>query len=97
MVADEVSLFETLERMKADLAVVDLSLTRRNGLELIRRLRREFPQVKLIAISVHDEPSVELGALRAGADAFVPKGLISAHLIEAIDAALKKLPTDLSS
>ena len=43
MVADEQSLFETVERMRVDLAVVDLSLTRKDGLRVINRLRLRFP------------------------------------------------------
>jgi two-component system secretion response regulator SsrB len=88
MVADELSLFEAIERMKADLAVVDLSLTRGNGLKLISQLRLRFPDVKLIAISVHDEPSVGRAALQAGADNFVVKRAIATDLIPAVDAAL---------
>ena len=45
MVADERSLFEVAERMRVDLAVVDLSLTRRDGLKLLSRLRRRFPHM----------------------------------------------------
>jgi two-component system secretion response regulator SsrB len=88
MVADELSLFEAIERMKADLAVVDLSLTRGNGLKLISQLRLRFPNLKLIAISVHDEPSVGRAAVQAGADNFVVKRAIATDLIPAVDAAL---------
>lgn len=88
MVSDELSLFEAVGRMGVDLAVVDLSLTRGNGFELISRLHGKFPDVKLIAVSVHEEPSVARGALRAGADQFVPKRFLSTRLIPAVDAAL---------
>lgn len=88
MVADEQSLFETAERMQVDLAVVDLSLTRRDGLRLVTRLRRRFPDLKLIAISVHGEASVGQAALEAGADGFVPKSAIATELIRAVDTAL---------
>ena len=88
MVADEQSLFETVDRMRVELAVVDVSLTRGTGLTMIRRLREQFPDLKLIVISVHDEPSVCKAALQAGANAFVPKSAIATDLIAAVDAAL---------
>lgn len=88
MVADEQSLFETVDRMPVDLAVVDLSLTRKDGLGVINRLRVRFPKLKLIAISVHDEPSVGHAALQAGADGFVPKPALATDLVLAVEAAL---------
>ena len=96
MVADERSLFEVAERMRVDLAVVDLSLTRRDGLKLLSRLRRRFPHMGLIAISVHDETSVGQAALEAGADGFVPKRAIATELVPAINSALagRQQPTD---
>jgi len=88
MVADEKSLFETVERMRVDLAVVDLSLSRKDGLGLVSRLHLRFPGLKLIAISVHDEPSVARAAVQAGASTFVPKRAIATELVPAVEAAL---------
>src|SRR6188508_2132958 len=51
-VADEVSLFESERRLQSDLTVVDISLARGNGLELVRRLRSRFPEMKLIVVSL---------------------------------------------
>ena len=50
------------------------------------RLRSRCPQLKLIVLSVHDEPSVCRSALEAGADAFVLKRAIATDLLPAIDA-----------
>ncbi|AXA44282.1 Response regulator receiver domain family protein (plasmid) [Rhizobium leguminosarum] len=88
MVADEKSLFETIERMPVDLAVVDLSLTRKDGIKVIKRLRLQFPGLKLIAISVSDEPSVGRATMRAGANGFVPKRTIAMELFPAVEAVL---------
>ncbi|WP_431324965.1 response regulator [Rhizobium sp. YTU87027] len=88
MVADEPSLFTTIDRMRVELAVVDISISHGNGSNIISRLREQFCDLKLIAISVHDEPSVRRAVLRAGADAFVLKRAIATDLIPALDAAL---------
>ena len=88
MVADEVSLFESARRLQNDLAVVDLALSRGNGLELVRRLRSRFPEMKLIIISVHDQSSVCRSVLEAGANGFVLNRAIATDLLAATDAVL---------
>lgn len=86
VVADEVSLFESTRRLQAVMAVVDLSLVPGSDLRWLRRLRSSLPQMKLILLSVHDEPSVCRAALEAGADAFVIKRAIATDLLTAIKA-----------
>jgi DNA-binding NarL/FixJ family response regulator len=88
VVGDEVSLFEALRQLEVTLAIVDLSLARGNGLGLIHRIRNRFPTLKLIALSVHAEKSVELATIEAGANGFVPKGTIATDLLPTIDVVL---------
>src|SRR6516165_7430363 len=52
VVGDEVSLFETARQLQVTLAIVDLSLAPGEGLGLIRRIRKRFPQLQLIALSL---------------------------------------------
>jgi DNA-binding NarL/FixJ family response regulator len=88
MVADEPSLLETLRRMDAQLAVVDLSLTQGDGRLLVRGLRAQFPGLRIVAISVHDEPAARRAALEAGASAFVAKSDLAFGLLPATAQAL---------
>ena len=93
VVGDEVSLFETARQLDVTLAIVDLSLAPGDGLGLIRRIRKRFPQLQLIALSVHPEKSVELAAIEAGANGFVRKGSIATDLLPTIDAVLGRSAT----
>jgi two-component system secretion response regulator SsrB len=86
MVADETSLFESAGRIKPALAVVDLGLVRGEGLQWLPRLRSLCPYLRLIVLSVHDQPSVCRKVMEAGADAFVLKRSIATDLLAAIDA-----------
>lgn len=86
MVADETSLFESAERLKPTLAIVDLSLIRGESLRWLPRLRTRCPEMKLILLSVHDQFSVCRSALEAGADAFVLKRAIATDLLAAVEA-----------
>ncbi|MBW8058708.1 MAG: response regulator transcription factor, partial [candidate division NC10 bacterium] len=57
MVADETSLFEAADKLKPNLAVVDLSLRGSDGVNVARRLKNHYPELKVIILSVHDEPT----------------------------------------
>lgn len=86
MVADQASLLEGAARLRPDVAIVDLSLAQDGGLGWLRALRSRCPDLKVIVLSVHDEPSVREAAFRAGVDAFVLKRAIVTDLLPAIDA-----------
>ena len=85
MVADEASLLEVADRLRPDVAVVDLSLTREGGLTWLASLRERCPDLKLIVLSVHDEQTVQRAVLKAGADAVVLKRAISTELLSTVD------------
>jgi len=85
MVADEASLLEGAVRLRPEVAIVDLSLARDGGLGWLRALRQRCPDLKVIALSVHDEQSVRKAAIAAGADAFVLKREIATDLLTAVD------------
>jgi two-component system secretion response regulator SsrB len=85
MVADHASLLDGAARLRPDMAVVDLSLARTSGLNWLQELRRRCPDLKVIVLSVHDEPSVRGAAMAAGADAFVLKRMIATDLLAAVD------------
>ena len=85
MVADETSMLEAAGRLSPDVAVVDLSLAQAGSLNWLRALRERCPGLKVIVLSVHDEPTVRQAALDAGADAFVLKRSIVTDLMPAVD------------
>src|ERR1017187_7820695 len=55
-------------RVKPDLALVDITLPGKSGLELIKELRPQNRQVKLLVVSMHDEALYADRVLRAGGD-----------------------------
>ncbi len=79
---------EVLERLRPDLAVVDLMLPDLNGLEVTRRALRASPRTRIAILSMYsDEPHV-LEALQAGAMAYILKGTSTETLIFALREAL---------
>jgi two-component system secretion response regulator SsrB len=85
MVADEASLLEGADRIRPDVAIVDISLAQDSGLGWLRALRQRCPEVKVIVLSVHDEQSVRRAAMDAGADSFVLKRAIATDLLDAVE------------
>ena len=90
MVADEASLLDGASRLKPDVAIVDLSLAHEQSLGWLPALRTRCPALKVIVLSVHDEPNVRRAVLGAGADAFVLKRAIVTDLLPAVDLVRKE-------
>lgn len=74
----------SIEALKPDLAIVDISLKETNGLELIKDIRRRFPDLLVLVLSMHDESVYAERALRAGAMGYVMKQVGTEHVISAI-------------
>lgn len=96
MVADEASLVASAARLEPAVAVVQLSLSQGDHLGWLRRLRERCPDVKVIVLSAHGEPSVSRAARRAGADGYVASSAIGSELLDAVDTVLagRKYPPD---
>ncbi len=88
MVADEGSLLETIERLDPDLVVVDLSMPVQEGTNVARQLMHRFPHLRLIALSVHDEPTVATQIRNEGVAGFVLKRTAATDLVAAVEAVL---------
>ena len=88
MVADERSLFEAADRLDAELAVVDLSLPVSAEANVMRRLRARHPGLKIVILSVHDEPSAVDQAMASSVEGFVLKRSAATDLIPAVREVL---------
>ncbi len=79
---------EAIAKTKPDLALVDISLPGKSGLELIKDLRALHEHLPVLVISMHDESLYVERVLRAGARGYVPKHAGAAKMVEAIRAVL---------
>lgn len=85
---DALSALATVASSRPDLMVVDLSLPRGSGLELIREMRAKHPTVRLMVLSMHDEASVAERAFRAGAQGYAVKRESGPRIIDGIRTVL---------
>lgn len=67
-----------------DIIIVDLYLEDGNGLELIRRLKAHYPDLKLLVCSMSDEFLFAERAVNAGANGFINKKELTNHVVQAI-------------
>jgi DNA-binding NarL/FixJ family response regulator len=89
--AEAASSAEALKQCAAiapDIALIDLSLGKDSGLELIKDIVVQFPAVKMLVVSSLDEELYAERVLRAGASGFITKDATQAQLIEAIRSVL---------
>jgi two-component system, NarL family, response regulator FusR len=70
------------------LAIVDISLQRESGLDLIRLMRRTSPALAILAMSLHDESIFAERALRAGANGYLMKHEATAKILAAVRLVL---------
>ena len=75
-------------RTKPDMAVVDITLKDRSGLELIKDIRAQYPDMAVLALSMHDESLYAKRALRAGARGYVMKAEATENVVKAIRQVL---------
>jgi DNA-binding NarL/FixJ family response regulator len=67
-----------------DLVLVDITLPGMSGLDLIKRLRPKYPEMKLLVISMREEQLYAARVLRAGGDGYVMKQQDPEEIIDAI-------------
>lgn len=89
MVADENSMFEAIEKIKPDLAVVDISLPVSGESSIVDKIKSSYPDVKFIILSVHDDLSIAKDVISAGASGFVLKRTAVFDLILAVQEVLQ--------
>mgnify|MGYP001134390993 CR=1 FL=1 len=73
---------------KPDLVIMDLMLPRLSGIEATRRIRKILPNVKIIMLTIHDEPPFVFKSLEAGANGFLVKESPLEELVAAIKAVM---------
>jgi len=81
---DPVEALAAMTAQPPDVAVVDLTLKRGSGLELIKGLRVQAPTVAIVVLSMHEEITDIERAFRAGATGYVMKHESTGQIVEAI-------------
>ncbi|MCC6754566.1 MAG: response regulator transcription factor [Saprospiraceae bacterium] len=80
------SVFEMLRQYPVDVLLLDINLPDISGIEVSKRIHDEFPDVKVIALSMYNEESIVSEMLKNGARGYILKNTGHHELIQAIQA-----------
>ena len=73
-----------LKQGEYDQVILDLSMPGRSGIELIRQVRKQIPNVPVLVLTMYDEDQYAIRAIRAGAQGYLNKDCAYQQLIIAI-------------
>jgi NarL family two-component system response regulator LiaR len=77
-----------VRRLKPDLVLLDIRMPQMDGLTCLTKIRKDFPDVKVVMLSVSQDPDLIQSALKKGASAFIVKTIDSDDLAAAVRQAL---------
>jgi DNA-binding NarL/FixJ family response regulator len=77
-----------VEKLVPDLILLDLSMPRMNGMEAIKEIKKQYPETRILVLTVHRTEEYILATLRAGANGYVLKDATHAELMMAIKSVL---------
>ncbi len=86
-VADGRALLDAAQDLCPDIVVVDIAMPLLNGLDAARQLKHLMPAVKVIFLTVSEDPDLAAEAFRAGASGYLLKNSAASELVQAIEEA----------
>ncbi|WP_166819990.1 ATP-binding response regulator [Thalassoroseus pseudoceratinae] len=84
-----VAALERIRERPFDLVVTDMQMPRMGGLELLRVLQQEFPQLPVIVVTSRGNEETAVEALQCGASSYIPKRQLRNRLAETVDEVLR--------
>jgi DNA-binding NarL/FixJ family response regulator len=88
-VCDGRALLKAASTLNPEIVVLDIAMPQLNGLDAARQLKRTMPKIKLIFMTMNEEPDLVGEAFRAGASAYLLKQAAALELTVAIEKVLK--------
>jgi DNA-binding NarL/FixJ family response regulator len=90
--ADGVEAVEAALSQEIDLAILDVAMPLRTGLQAARELQERRPDVRVLILSMHANEQYFFEAVRSGASGYVLKSAVDRDLVEACRAAMRGEP-----
>ena len=75
---------EILKNQKIDIMISDISMPQMSGIELTNQVKEKYPEIKVIIVSMHNDPSVVSEILMAEAEGYILKNTGKKELIDAL-------------
>ena len=75
---------QLVEQLKPDLLVLDVAMPKMNGVEVTRKVAQNFPEVRVLILSMHKDSNYVRETLRAGAKGYLLKESVDSELLQAV-------------
>lgn len=82
--ANGADIFNFLRSSRADVLVLDVNMPGRSGIDILSDLKKEFPGIAILMLSMHPEDAIAVRALRSGASGYITKTAPPAEIIGAV-------------
>ena len=89
VVADGQALIEAVRKLRPDFVIADISMPQRSGIDAIQEIRREFPLIAAVCLTMHADRMYLAEAFSAGAAGFVAKHAAAVELRQALRTVLR--------
>jgi DNA-binding NarL/FixJ family response regulator len=83
-------LLNILAKKSPNIVLLDITLTDRNGIDILHDLKKMFPELAILVLSMHPEQHYALRALKAGASGYLNKCAVHSELVRAIRVIVKE-------
>ncbi|HNS11642.1 MAG TPA: response regulator transcription factor [Bacteroidia bacterium] len=87
--SDGTELLLHAKRQNWDIIITDLSMPGKNGLDTLKQLNIEVPQIPVLVLSIHSEDQYAVRVLKAGASGYLTKESAPDELVKAVEQILK--------
>jgi len=81
-------MLKQVKQLKPDVVVLDINMPNLNGFDAGEKLKKTLPDIKLLFLTVNEDPELVTEAFRIGANGYLLKNSASSELFQAIDAVL---------
>jgi DNA-binding NarL/FixJ family response regulator len=82
------TLLQKARELQPDIVTLDISMPQLNGIDSARKLKKSFPRIKLIFVTMHADPAYVSEAFKAGASGYLLKRSAGSELLQAIQTAI---------
>jgi len=88
--ADGNEALSLIEEHHPELILTDINMPDLDGTGLTRQIKKQFPEIKVLALSADNEGTQIQRVMEAGSDGFVPKDCSPYYLVHAMDEVMKE-------
>ena len=80
--------YQFLRKNTVDLIIMDVSMPGKGGIETTNQIKKRYPKIKILMLSMHDNAMIIEKAIKAGADGYILKNDLSDDLLNAVEKVM---------